>query len=68
MLSAIASDAAQIWPGLADHAASDWVQRSQVETAPPAPATDGVLFAPVPAGMGVEGGARAYMEWEERAR
>jgi len=59
---------AQIWPGLADHAAGDLVYRSQVETAPPAPATDGALFAPVPAGTGVEGGARARMKREDAAR
>jgi len=58
----------QIWPGLADHAAGDLAYRSQVETAPPAPATDGALFAPVPAGTGVEGGARARMEREDAAR
>jgi hypothetical protein len=44
------------------------VNRSQVETAPPAPATDGTLFAPAPAGTGVEGGARARMEREDAAR
>jgi short-subunit dehydrogenase len=59
---------AQIWPGLADHAAGALVNRSQVETAPPAPATDGTLFAPAPAGTGVEGGARARMEREDAAR
>ena len=59
---------AQIWPGLADPAAGNLVQRSQVATAPPTPATDGALFAPVPAGTGVEGGARARMEREDAAQ
>jgi len=51
-----------------DHAAADLVQRSQVETAPPAPATDGAPFAPVPAGTGVDGNTRARMEREDAAR
>lgn len=59
---------AQIWPGLADHVAGNLIQRSQVDTAPPAPDTDGALFEPVPAGTGVEGGARARMEREDAAR
>ncbi len=68
VLSAFASDAAQVRPGLADHAAGNLVYRSQVETARLAPATDGALFAPARAGMGVEGGARARMEREDTAR
>ena len=59
---------AQIWPGLAAHAAGDPVYRSQVETVPPAPATDGALFAPVPAGTGVRGGARTRMKRQDTAR
>jgi short-subunit dehydrogenase len=38
----------QIWPGLANRIGADLVQRSQIDTAPPAPATPGNLFTPVP--------------------
>ena len=59
---------AQIWPGLADRVAADLVQHSQFDTAPPAPATDGSLFEPLPIGTAVEGGTRARMEREDAAR
>ena len=59
---------AQLWPGLADHAAANLVHRSQFDDAPPAPGTDGSLFAPVAAGTGVEGDARARMKAEDAAR
>ena len=58
----------QIWPGLADHVAADFVQHSQFDTAPPAPTTEGSLFAPMSIGTAVEGGTRARMEREDAAR
>ena len=59
---------AQIWPGLADRVAADFVQHSQFDTAPPAPPTDGSLFTPLPVGTAVAGGTRARMEREDAAR
>ena len=58
----------QIWPGLADDVAADAVQQSQFDTAPPAPTTDGSLFAPTPVGTAVDGTTQARMEREDAAR
>ena len=58
----------QIWPGLAERAAADVVHHSQFDTAPPAPPTDGSLYAPMDAGTTVEGGARARMSREDAPR
>ena len=59
---------AQLWPGLAERVAGDVVYRSQFETAPPAPPTDGSLFQPLPGGTTVEGDARDRMEREDQVR
>ena len=59
---------AQVWPRLAERLAADLAHTSQIETAPPAPPTTGSLYEPVQAGTGVEGGARARMEREDRER
>lgn len=58
----------RVWPGLAERVAADVVHASQVTTAPPAPPTDGSLFAPVPVGTTVEGAARARMQQEDLQR
>ncbi|WP_235924534.1 SDR family NAD(P)-dependent oxidoreductase [Roseomonas harenae] len=58
----------QIWPRAAEHLAGNLVHRSQMEDAAPAPVTAGSVHEPVARGTGVDGGVRARMEAEDRAR
>jgi len=51
----------QAWPGLAQRIGAEFVQRTQMDAAPPAPATEGAVHRPVPQGTGVAGGLRARM-------
>jgi short-subunit dehydrogenase len=58
----------QFLPGLTERFSADILHRAQMEAAPPAPPTPGALHQPMPGGTGVEGGVRARMEQEDRAR
>ncbi len=59
---------AQLFPGLATRVAADLEHSAQYTTAPPAAPTAGNLYQPVAAGTTVEGGTRARMQREDRAR
>ncbi|CAM3974979.1 SDR family NAD(P)-dependent oxidoreductase [Bordetella bronchialis] len=52
-------------PGTTESIAADMAHREQMEKAPPAPATGGALYRPLPAGTGVDGGNRARQRMED---
>ena len=56
-----------VMPDTAESFSASVSHKYQIETAPPAPHTDGTLFQPMPTGTAVEGGVRARMK-EEKAR
>ncbi|MBV9655946.1 MAG: SDR family NAD(P)-dependent oxidoreductase [Acetobacteraceae bacterium] len=55
-------------PQLTEHVSANIADRYQIETAPPAPPTDGSLYQADPSGRGVEGGVRARMQSEDQSR
>jgi len=58
----------RIAPDVNEHITANMSQHWQVDTAPPAPPTDGALFQPMAEGTGVGGGIRQRMEQEDAAR
>lgn len=54
-------------PDLTERIAAD-IHHAELRKASPAPATSGSVHRPVPEGRGVDGGIRARMEAEDRAR
>ncbi|RTQ49620.1 SDR family NAD(P)-dependent oxidoreductase [Hymenobacter gummosus] len=58
----------RLLPHLTDRLSAGVVHRSQIKTAPPAPATPGAVHAPIPAGRGVDDGVRARMKAENKQR
>jgi short-subunit dehydrogenase len=58
----------RVWPGLAEYVGGNLVHSSQMENAPAAPVAAGSVHEPVARGTGVDGGVRARMEAERRAR
>lgn len=58
----------QLLPGLGQNIAGNVLQRVQVETAPPAPATPGSLYQPMLEGTGVRGDVRERMKQEDAQR
>lgn len=58
----------RIAPDLNEVISANMSQHWQVDTAPPAPPTDGALFQPMAEGTGVSGGIRQRMEQEDAAR
>ncbi|TLX55735.1 short-chain dehydrogenase [Stutzerimonas nosocomialis] len=57
-----------LMPGLSERISANIAHRWQIENAPPAPATTGALYQPMPSTSGVDGGARQRIEREEAAR
>jgi hypothetical protein len=53
---------------LTERLSADILHRAQMEAAPPASPTPGALHQPMPGGTGVNGGVRARMQQEDRAR
>ncbi|MBK1658981.1 SDR family NAD(P)-dependent oxidoreductase [Paracraurococcus ruber] len=58
---------AQFWPGLAERIAGDVVHGAQMTSGPPAPPTEGAIFAPQPTPATVEGRTRSRMAREAAA-
>ena len=58
----------QLLPGLAEHIAANLEHGAQMVAVPPAPATSGALYAPVPAGTTVDGGLAEQIKTEDRQR
>ena len=54
-------------PGLSERIAAD-IHRAEIAKGTPVPATSGAVHRPMAAGRGVEGGVRARMKAEDRAR
>jgi short-subunit dehydrogenase len=57
-----------LFPHTTEHLSANIAHRYQIETAPPAPATHGSLFEPLPTGRGIDDGVRARMRAEDAAR
>ncbi len=60
-----------IAPHLTERISADISHEYQIETAPPAPPTNGTLFVPMQSGSTVEGGVRERMkqeDWQRRER
>lgn len=57
----------KLTPDVAERLSAAIAHRSQMQEAPPAPATDGTLFVAMESGRDVEGGVRERMEREDAA-
>jgi short-subunit dehydrogenase len=55
-------------PHFSERFTANVAHKYQIETAPPAPNTDGSLFKPMPTGTGVDNGVRARMKKEKEDR
>lgn len=55
-------------PHLSERFTANVAHKYQIENAPPAPATDGSLFKPMPTGTGVDDGVRERMKKEDEER
>jgi short-subunit dehydrogenase len=56
-----------LFPHLTERLTANVAHRYQIETAPPAPPTNGSLFKPMPDGRGVDDGVRERMRQEDEA-
>jgi short-subunit dehydrogenase len=57
-----------LFPHFTERLSADTVHRYQIDTAPPAPPTNGSLFTPMPGGRGIDDGVRERMRQEDEAR
>ena len=58
----------RLTPDITERVSADISHRWQITTAPPAPATSGSLYQPIPQGTGIDGGVRQRMEREDTQR
>jgi short-subunit dehydrogenase len=57
-----------LFPHTTEHMSANIIHRYQIKTAPPAPATSGSVYTPLPSGRGIDDGVRQRMKAEKRQR